>query len=160
MNRVKSNVVWLLLGLMVVFGAGRMTSGAHGLGPVGKSARPHCHLNAAFPIGDSVPEFAFCDCCSDCVSGEESLGNPAQSPGESDAGWRNGTPTGVIASGGCGRCPANACGQCCEQEYPSLFLIKSVSRITDPGRVPAAPPEDWSAAQRSLRPLLQPPRGV
>jgi len=32
--------------------------------------------------------------------------------------------------------------------------------VNDPGRLPPVLPEDWSAAQRTLPPLLQPPRGA
>jgi hypothetical protein len=151
--------MWVLLVFLLALGAGRGAPSGQGSGPLSNSTFGHCVLMAGFLGAGSILDSGSCDCCAGSASGVgcgESSKDAAHTPRKATAGcFAEG-----IAESGCGRCPANDCGGCCEHEVIGLFLSESVSRIADPGRLPPVPPEDWSAIQRSLRPLLQPPRCV
>jgi hypothetical protein len=159
----KNNTTRVLLVFLLVLGAGRAASSRNGVGPMSKSSCGHCALLAGFAAAGSRPDSGSCDCCAGSaysVGVGELSKDAAHTSGKAIAVCLAGNPAEGIAEDGCGRCPANGCGGCGGLKCSSLFLSESVSRIADPGRLPVVPPEDWSAVQRSLRPLLQPPRGV
>jgi hypothetical protein len=151
---VKNSAAWVLLGFLLTVWAGQASSFAHRSGQRLKSAAEHDVFQAALSVSSSRSFLDACTCCAELST------DSAHSYGRETICCGNGTSAEETAESGCGRCPANDCGGCCGHEVIGLFLSESVSRIPDPGRLPPVPPEDWSAIQRSLRPLLQPPRGV
>lgn len=157
MHWIKNGAALILIGFLLTAGAGRAASCVHGSGHLLKSAAEHDVFQAALSVSSSR---SFLDACTCCAENAELSTDSAHSYGRETIGCGNGTSAAVTAESGCGRCPANDCGGCCGHEVIGLFLSESVSRIADPGRLPPVPPEDWSAIQRSLRPLLQPPRCV
>ncbi len=163
MHWINNNARWVLLGFLLAFGAGRVWSSVPSAGLVLQSAAVQNVLQDAGVAGASKPSFESCDCCagsSGYAVEDESYRDADHSVGQLNRCCGDGMLVHGTASGGCGRCPVNRCGGCCGQDWSSLFLSESVSRVPDPGRLPRVTPEDWSAAQRTLRPLLQPPRGV
>ena len=154
---IKNGAALILMWFLLTLGAGQAFSRVHGSGQLLKSAAEHNVFQAVSSLSSCR---SFMEACTCCAGSAQISTDSAHSYGLETICCGTGTSAEETAESGCGRCPANACGQCCEQKYPSLFLSESVSRIADPGRLPPAPPEDWSAGQRSLRPLLQPPRCV
>ena len=161
MHWIKNSAAWVLLGFLLTVGAGRASSFVHGSGQLVITAPGQGVFEGASAVTSSR---SFLDACACCAESADLSRDSAHSDGRPNACCGNGTSADETADetaeSGCGRCPANACGGCCEQEYSSLFLSESVSQVNDPGRLPAVLPEDWSAAQRTLPPLLQPPRGA
>ena len=160
MHWIKNSAALILIGFLLTVGAGRASSCLHGSGQRLKSAAEHDVFQAALSVSGSRSFLDACTCCAESAESAELSTNSAHSDGRETICCGNGTSAEESAESGCGRCPANDCGGCCGHEVLGLFLSESVSRIADPGRLPPVPPEDWSAIQRSLRPLLQPPRGV
>ena len=146
-----------LIGFLLTVGAGRASSCVRGSGQPLKSAAEHNVFQSALSVSGSR---SFLDACTCCAESAKISTEAAHLYGRETISCGNETSAEETAESGCGRCPANDCGGCCGHEVIGLFLSESVSRIADPGRLPPVPPEDWSAIQRSLRPLLQPPRCV
>lgn len=157
MHWIKNSAALILIGFLLTVGAGRASSCVRGSGHLLKSAAEHDVFQAALSVSSSR---SFLDACTCCVKSAELSMDSTHLHGAETICCVNGTLAEGTAESGCGRCPANDCGGCCGYEVLGLFLSESESRIADPGRLPPVLPEDWSAMQRTLRPLLQPPRGV
>jgi hypothetical protein len=159
----------VLLGFLLLLGAAGAGSSVRGSGFLLKSGAELGVFKPAFAMSGGRQGVGSCTCCGDDVECRESGVSEVSGGFPEDSVHFYGKATSCcgevrsaqeIVAGGCGRCPVNRCGGCCGHDFPSLFLSESFSRIEDPGRVPPVQAEDWSAARRTLRPLLQPPRGV
>jgi hypothetical protein len=153
----------VLLGFLLALGAGRAASAVQGPVFVPKTFVELAVYKVLFAVSDTKPDLSSCICCAysgDCSRGVKSPEDSKHPLGLAANCYGHETADQESVAGGCSQCPANGCDGCCGHGSSILFFYESVSRIADPGRLPPVPPEDLSAAQRSLSPLLQPPRGV
>lgn len=154
MRFIKNITTLLLVGVLLAFGINQIPVNANVAGSSGQSTQSSYAAAIGLVLNNAS---AFSDAgaadsadqallhCSHCASRERATKSAMQCCTNA-------------ASGSCGECPAPQCGGCCGNGYTCLFLSNNAYSIIFPSEALPYPPEDWAAAQRAQRPLLQPPR--